>query len=175
MNALILPGLGNSGPSHWQSCWEKEIVGARRVELGDWDAPDPAVWIARLDDAVSNAGPDAVLIAHSLSCSLVAHWARRPRPIRAAMLVAPADVDSRDRTPEPAWTFAPMPLERLPFPALLVSSSNDPYVSIDRAKTFAGAWGARFVDIGDKGHINGDSELGGWAEGKALLDDLLSL
>ncbi len=175
MNTLNLPGFGNSGPSHWQSYWEKEITGVVRVNLGNWDDPDPATWIARLDEAVSATGPGAVLVAHSLSCSLVAKWARHPRPIRAAMLVAPADVNSMERTPAPLWRFAPMPLEHLPFPALVVASSDDPYVAIDRAKTFAGAWGARFVDIGDKGHINGDSELGDWAEGRALLDDLLTL
>jgi predicted alpha/beta hydrolase family esterase len=34
-------------------------------------------------------------------------------------------------------------------------------------------WGARFVDAGARGHLNGESGLGDWPEGRELLNELL--
>jgi len=65
--------------------------------------------------------------------------------------------------------FAPIPLLRLPFPSIVVASSNDPFVTIARAQTFASAWGGEFVTMGEVGHINTASGLGAWPEGLALL------
>ena len=42
---LTVPGLGNSGPTHWQSIWERERADCRRVELGMWDEPHRNVWV----------------------------------------------------------------------------------------------------------------------------------
>ena len=70
--------------------------------------------------------------------------------------------------------FAPVPLEALPFPAIVVASSNDEYVTLARAEQFARAWHARFVDAGPLGHINSTSGLGEWAMGQRLLDELLA-
>ena len=36
----------------------------------------------------------------------------------------------------------------------------------------AADWGARIVEIGARGHINGESGLGDWPEGRALLASL---
>jgi predicted alpha/beta hydrolase family esterase len=36
----------------------------------------------------------------------------------------------------------------------------------------AQAWGSGFVDAGARGHLNGDSGLADWPEGRALLDAL---
>ena len=35
------------------------------------------------------------------------------------------------------------------------------------------AWGAQFIDHGACGHINADSGLGDWPEGRALLRSLV--
>ena len=72
---LIIPGLGGSGPEHWQSLWQARLPEARRVEQTDWDKPDRAGWIAQLDAAVAQSKRPPVLVAHSLSCALVACWA----------------------------------------------------------------------------------------------------
>jgi len=66
-----------------------------------------------------------------------------------------------------------MPLARLPFPSVVVASSNDEYCTLARARLFAGAWGSRFVSIGAAGHINAASDVGRWSQGRALLADLL--
>jgi predicted alpha/beta hydrolase family esterase len=65
-----------------------------------------------------------------------------------------------------------MPLPRLPFPSIVVTSLDDEYVSPARAASFAEHWGSSFVDIGNKGHINSDSRLGDWPEGYQLLQKL---
>ena len=49
---LVLPGLGNSGPDHWQTWLEGRLPALTRVDLGDWDAPEPDRWVERLDHAV---------------------------------------------------------------------------------------------------------------------------
>ena len=41
------------------------------------------------------------------------------------------------------------------------------------AKRCAKAWGSRFVDIGQAGHINADSGHGEWKEGYALLQQFM--
>jgi predicted alpha/beta hydrolase family esterase len=166
---LILPGLGNSGPEHWQSLWER-AHGYRRVAQSNWDAPVLGDWLSNLQQAVNAAPSGVVLVAHSLACSLVAHFAQsRPSNVLGAFLVSPADVDSQHCTPDEVRCFSPIPLLPLPFPAEVVASSDDPYVARDRAALFAERWQADFVDIGPAGHINASSGLGAWPEGHARL------
>ena len=173
-DVLIIPGLGGSGEHHWQTHLERSHPGAERVYQDDWDNPQLAYWLDRVA-AVVERTPGAILVAHSLGCPLVAHLAhRRPRlPIEAALLVAPADVDSVRHTPEHIRAFAPIPLERLPFRSIVVGSRNDPYMSFARAREVAFAWGAGFVDAGAVGHINVDSGFGPWPDGERLLTQLI--
>lgn len=174
---LILPGLGNSGPGHWQSWLEQRMPALRRADLGDWDAPAPEIWAERLEAAVMGAAQPVVLVAHSLSCILVARWAASGAPavgkVAGALLVAPPDVDSPDGIPLEAARFAPVPTDPLPFPALVVGSRNDPYCRAERACALAVAWGADFIDAGEAGHINTDSGYGPWPMGETLLRHLL--
>ncbi len=170
MNVLLVPGLGNSGPDHWMSHWEKALR-AHRAEFDDWDDPVPESWIARLDVEIAAAGRDVILVAHSLGCATIAHWALTHRgPVRAAVLVAPPDVDSDVHVPAVVKRFAPMPTMPLPFPAIVVASTDDPYADIGRAEVFAKNWGADFRSVGPKGHINAASNLGSWPEGRAILN-----
>ncbi|ALD21621.1 RBBP9/YdeN family alpha/beta hydrolase [Hymenobacter sp. DG25A] len=169
---LTVPGLGSSGPLHWQSQWEQHY-GYRRVEQHNWDQPVYADWVMQLEAAVAAAGPNVVLAAHSLACATVAHWARTTQlTLAGALLVGPADVDRPD-FPTEAVGFAPMPLQKLPFPSIVVASTNDEYVTLARAQHFAQAWGSRLVNVGAKGHLNSDSGLGLWPEGHALLRELI--
>src|SRR3954470_22488286 len=89
---LILPGHGGSGPRHWQTLWEAAHPSFRRVEQRDWLHPVCSEWVGKLEDAVAASGPDTVLVAHSLACLLVAHWAAASAlPVSAALLVAVPD------------------------------------------------------------------------------------
>jgi predicted alpha/beta hydrolase family esterase len=129
-----------------------------------------------LEQAVRVASGRVVLVAHSLGCALVAHWARTgsTERVRAAFLVAPADVDRvREELPEVA-SFAPVPLARLPFASMVVASTSDPFVTPARSRAMAAAWGARLVDVGDAGHLNAEAGIGDWLTGHRLLDELLA-
>ena len=63
---LIIPGLGGSGPDHWQSRWQAKLPNAVRVEQADWDRPVAEDWEARIAEAVAACGRPVVAIAHSL-------------------------------------------------------------------------------------------------------------
>ena len=173
---LLLPGWQGSGPQHWQMRWAA-LHGHQVVEQDDWQRPRRGDWLARLDEVVVDTpGADAsiVLVAHSLGCLQVAAWSavsRHTARIRGALLVAPGDVERPElREQIPGW--APIVRQRLPFPAVLVCSRNDPYCSLERARALAADWGARVEDLGDAGHINADSGQGDWPGGLALLKHL---
>jgi len=173
---LTVPGLGGSGPSHWQTLWEQSRPDTTRVELGMWSTPHRNAWVTKLDQAIRGAQAPVVLAAHSLGCLAVAWWAELAGqsfgwPVVGALLVAPADVD-RSPAAELA-TFRPTPQKPLPFPSILVSSSDDPWIEVDRAQTLASAWGSHFVDAGPQGHLNAASGIGWWEEGQQLLDRVL--
>ncbi|HSC81957.1 MAG TPA: alpha/beta hydrolase [Chitinolyticbacter sp.] len=168
MIVLTVPGIGGSGPEHWQSRWEALHADTRRVEQADWNQPQRAAWLSRLDAAVANAGHDCVLAAHSLGCLLVAHWAsHRPRSIRGALLVAVPDPDG-PVFPAEAAEFTLLQ-HALPFPALVVASQDDPYGGLVFSERIARTWGAELVDAGARGHLNAASNLGDWRAGRALL------
>lgn len=171
---LILPGWQGSGPQHWQSLWETRYA-YQRVEQHDWIQPLRGDWISRLEDVVLSTDPPAVLVAHSLGCMLVAAWAahsRNTHRVKAALLVAPGDVEQEALRPVLA-SWSPIPRQTLPFKSTLVASQDDPYCSFERAQDFAAAWGSRLVDAGAAGHINADSGLGDWPQGQMLLNELL--
>jgi len=174
---LIVPGLDNSGPDHWQSLWEDRRDDCRRVDLGCWSEPDRRIWTERLDAALAMTDRRVVLVAHSLGCLTISWWAlgaphERLARITGALLVAPPDVDAADTHPF-VRRFAPAPSIVLPFPSVLVASRNDRYAAFERLEVLARAWGSRFVDAGPLGHINAASGLGDWPDGEVLLEELV--
>ena len=73
-NYLIVPGLGNSGPEHWQTYFQNSAPNFFRIEQTDWDTPNSEDWIKNLDAmATSFEFSYVVLIGHSLGCSTLAH------------------------------------------------------------------------------------------------------
>ena len=170
---LILPGWQNSGPAHWQSRWEA-LHGFQRVQQADWERPLRGDWMVQLEEAVIADPRPALLVAHSLGCQLVAAWAAHSRltpRIAGALLVAPPDTAHPDTPPQLAGWRA-IVRQRLPFPARVVYSSNDPFCSADRAQRMTVDWGAPALGLGAAGHINADSGLGDWPAGLALLQSL---
>lgn len=173
VTTLIVPGIGNSGPKHWQTLWERQHSDWRRVQQRDWDRPICEEWVRRLDDAIRPLSTPPVLIAHSIGCLVVAHWAHHSSaPVRAALLVAVPDPDGAC-FPSTAEGFQPVPVELFRFPSLVVASSDDPFGSVSYAQRCAAAWGSGFAEIGAAGHINADSGVGGWPEGLALFEGLM--
>ena len=131
-------------------------------------------WSVRLEEEVLASPGDVVFAAHSLGCILVAAWAAHSRHtarVRGALLVAPGDLEREDvRQMIPGW--APIVRRPLPFPAVLIAANDDPYCEAARSRQMASDWGARFVDAGARGHLNAESGLGDWPEGRQLLNDV---
>jgi hypothetical protein len=174
---LNVPGLGNSGPEHWQSRWERHYPWFSRVDCGTWDNPDRGLWVERLDQAVRRVAGPVILVAHSLGCQTVAWWSALMGPgyrqsVVGALLVAPADCEATGAAPAIA-RLAPIPRLPLPFPSILVASRNDPHAAFDRSAVMARLWGSHLVDAGEAGHLNADSRLGDWPLGIGLLDRLV--
>jgi len=169
-NYFIVPGLGNSGPEHWQTYFEKSDTNFQRIEQQEWNAPNCSDWIANIEKAISGFDPlTVVLIGHSLGCITIAHWANQfNKQIKGALLVGPSDIDAPLYT-FPSTGFVPIPTEKMNFKSIIVASENDLWVSVDRAKYFAASWGSEFVNIGNAGHINADSGYGDWAQGLEIL------
>ena len=167
---FIIPGLGNSGPQHWQTYFENAGPNFRRINQLEWETPDCHTWVQTIDQTLSMYDlSEVVLIGHSLGCAAIIHWAHKYRHvIKGAFLVAPSDIED-SRYDFPVKDFAPMPLEPLPFKSVVVASTNDPWVSIERAARFASAWGSELINLGDAGHINTASGYGEWEEGLVLL------
>jgi hypothetical protein len=174
---LILPCRENSGPDHWQSHWQAALPNTSRVEQDDWVRPTFSAWAPRLDAYLARATRPVILIAHSLGTSLVMRWAGGGYRgnVAGAFLVACSDRGEADIWPDAAARgFAPMVLEPLPFPSMVVASRNDPYVAFERSVAFAAAWGSVLVDMGDCGHMGNSEKLGLWPQGLVLLGSFLA-
>lgn len=165
---LIVPGVHGSAAPHWQHWWTEVDAEAVLVEQDDWDRPDLAAWMLRLGMTLAEH-PGAWIVAHSLGAILTTHVAARwPQlAIGGALLVAPADVEAGRLVR--LNHFGPISTARLPFPAAVVASRDDPFVAHGRAEAMAADWGAAFVDYGFAGHINVASGFGPWPQGMDLL------
>jgi predicted alpha/beta hydrolase family esterase len=172
-NYFIIPGLGNSGPQHWQTWFESTGKNFHRIIQQEWDAPACGDWIETIDKTISGYDPATViLIGHSLGCSTIAHWAKRyNKKIKGALLVAPSDVESLQYT-FPVRGFDPVPTGKINFPTIVVASSDDQWVSLERAKYFANSWGSELINIGKAGHINAASGHYEWQQGLDILKKL---
>ncbi|HHJ1295847.1 alpha/beta hydrolase [Pseudomonas sp. P1B16] len=175
---LIVPGWQGSPDNHWQSHWQRTLPNSARVEQLDWLTPQRRDWVQALEQAITAERSPVILIAHSLGCITVAHWAAEASPallrqVRGALLVAPADVERPTCAPA-LRNFAPIPMQALPFPSQVVSSDNDPAVSVPRALHLAQAWGAEAGLLTNAGHINVKSGHERWEQGFAYLYRLQS-
>jgi uncharacterized protein len=172
-NYFIIPGLGNSGPEHWQTYFEKSGDHFQRIHQREWETPDCQEWVATIDHAISRFDPETiVLIGHSLGCVTIAHWAGiSNKKIKGALLVAPSDIENPVYT-FPATGFTPMPTVPFNFATIVAASEDDPWVSLDRARYFAQCWGSEFINIGKAGHINVASGYGEWKQGLEMLKQL---
>jgi predicted alpha/beta hydrolase family esterase len=169
---LLIPGIGNSGLQHWQTIWGRRY-GFARVKQQEWETPACADWVETLNGYIEQYDPsNLILVAHSAACVVLFHWVEQYNiTVKAALLVAPADADA-PTFPPGATGFSPVPLIKLPFPSIVVASTNDHFVTLERAQQFADAWGSEFVNIGDAGHIYVGSGYVDWDAGLNILKKL---
>ena len=167
MHAVIIPGINGSDADHWQSHWEQSAIDWLRINPASWDEPEVDDWIAALDAAVGDTKP--VLVTHSLGCLVAAKWSFTNADRVAGMFLVAVPDPFGPNYPEGGPPFRHDIYRRIPVPAVLVTSSDDPYCSPERSQHFADSWGAVRIDVGPRGHINSASGLGAWREGRNLL------
>jgi predicted alpha/beta hydrolase family esterase len=172
-NYFIIPGLGGSGPEHWQTYFEKSGDNFRRIDQKDWDAPDMNEWTETIEKVLSGYDPESVvLVGHSLGCLTIASWASRyNKKVKAALLVAPPDTELLHKKFN-ITLFDRIATQKINFQTILVGSTNDQWASIERVEYYASKWGSKFINIGAAGHINDLSGFGEWKEGLEILYSL---
>ncbi|HYD42636.1 MAG TPA: alpha/beta hydrolase [Anaeromyxobacter sp.] len=170
---LFVPGIGDSGPDHWQSIWAASLPGSIWVEQRDWDRPVRDEWVAALARDLRRVEGPKVIVGHSLGCLVVAEAAELvpAAGVTGALLVAVPDTQGSS-FPAEATGFRPALSLEVPIPSLLVASTDDPYGTHAHSEAVARRWGSELVSVGAKGHVNARSSLGAWAEGRALLERL---
>ena len=153
---VIVPGLHGSGAAHWQSWLEGQVAGAVRVVQDDWGVPDLERWSDRVADTLTALGPGPhVVVAHSFGCLATVRAALRHPSlhIARALLVAPAEPARFD-------VAHLLPQTRLAMPSCVVASDNDPWMSATQAHEWALRWRSDWINLGNAGHINVDSDYG---------------
>jgi predicted alpha/beta hydrolase family esterase len=180
---LIIPGFLGSGPDHWQTWMESRVKGARRVTGIDWEAPILDDWAAAVRRELMQAADPVWLVAHSFGClATIAATQGLAHRIAGAMLVAPPDPDwftplgLRPDAPGTADTLSSvLPRRDLGIPSLVVASSNDPWMPIEKLIGWSASWGSRLINIGNAGHINTDAGFGPWPAGLELFRSLQTM
>ncbi|WP_327151945.1 RBBP9/YdeN family alpha/beta hydrolase [Nocardia sp. NBC_01329] len=177
---VIVPGLRDHVADHWQTLLAERLPQVRTVPPLEHDKLSLSTRIAALDAVLDEVTGPVYLVAHSAGVMITVHWARSAtRPVRAALLATPPDLESALPAGYPASAeldaggWLPIPRRRLPFPSVVAASTNDPLASYRRVSGMAEAWGARLVDIGEVGHLNPASGYGSWPHGERLLDQLM--
>ncbi|MBB4196350.1 alpha/beta hydrolase [Rhodoblastus sphagnicola] len=179
LDILIIPGLGGSGPDHWQSRWGQKLSTARIVAQEDWDRPRRDPWVANILREIAASTRPVVLIGHSLgalaAASAVAEQGGAGK-VKAVFLVAPPDLDA------PALNAGPIdplfkekaPQAALQVPGVMIASRSDPFADWAFAERLADVWALDLADAGDAGHINAESGHGPWPEGLMRLAGLFA-
>jgi hypothetical protein len=171
---LIIPGLGGSGPEHWQSRWQAKLSTARRVEQRDWEHPRLADWRAAIAAAVAQAKRSVILVAHSLGAIAAADVGDElGGKVKGAFLVAPPSPRAIEQIDAIDPCFADTPRAALLFPSVLVASRDDPYATFAESEDRARGWRSEIADAGNAGHINSESGHGPWPEGLMRLAGFL--
>jgi predicted alpha/beta hydrolase family esterase len=184
IRVLIIPGLHNSGPGHWQTWLQGQYEGALRVQQQDWHQPELTAWSDRIAQTLARHDPrtEWIAVAHSFGCLALAHHLGQRKamadrihggqvphptvPIRAALMVAPA-------SPDKFGIRHLLPQEELGLPATLVGSDTDPWMQAMEARAWAQRWGLDYASLGDAGHINVESGHGPWPLARYKVDQMI--
>lgn len=179
---LIVPGLRDHVPAHWQTHLEHALSATRKVVSVpplESDKLSCAARVAAIQRAVASIEGPIVVVAHSGGVVMLVHWAQQfHRPVQAALLAAPPDFSTPLPAGYPTLTdldangWLPVPSARLPFPSLVAASTNDPLASLDSVTAMARHWGSELVNVGAVGHLNPASGFGPWKQAEALVHRL---
>jgi predicted alpha/beta hydrolase family esterase len=180
VTVLIVPGLRDHAAGHWQTLLAARLPRVRSVApMGRADL-DCAARVEAIEREAAGIDGPVVLVAHSGGAIMVAHWAKRyRRPILGALLATPPDFEQPMTAGYPTMDalyvhgWLPVPRAPLPFPSIVAASRTDPLGRIERVAELARAWGSRFVDLGEVGHLTPASGFGEWPRAEALIGELM--
>jgi predicted alpha/beta hydrolase family esterase len=179
---VIVPGLRDHVPEHWQTLLEAKLARTRAVvsvpPLRE-DGLNCAARVEAIQKTVHAIDGPIIFAAHSGGVIMLLHWAQKYRhAVQGALLAAPPDFE----TPLPAGYptletlqangWLPVPTKRLPFASLVAASTNDPLASFASVETMATNWGATLVNVGAVGHLNPASGFGEWLRAEPLLQQI---
>jgi uncharacterized protein len=171
---LVIPGLNDSGPAHWQTWLQGHFSRhAMRVEQDDWANADIARWSQKIEITLARY-PRArwVAVAHSFGCLALLRYlaqqgaAMNGEGIQSALLVAPAD-------PAKFGVASKLPQSPLAIPSVLLASETDPWMKFDSAVTWSRIWGSQLISLGDAGHINAEAGFGPLPQAKTLVEAMV--
>ena len=163
---LLLHGWGGSDYPHWQA-W---LAGELAKDYGTVSFPliqhphYPHInrWKKEVKSHIKDFRPDTV-ICHSLANTLWFHLCNEGEiePVEKLILVAPPSLNCDIETIK---SFFPVTAPKNLFAksAILVVSTNDPYMTQDEAWELQEILGIPMKVIENAGHINADSGYGEW-------------
>lgn len=179
---LIVPGLRDYVAEHWQTLLEAKLSKVRNVRSVpplETDKLSCAARVEAIQRTLDTITGPVVVVAHSGGVVMLVHWAQKyQRPIKGALLAAPPNF----QTPLPAGYptldtlssngWLPVPHAALPFPSVVVASTNDPLASLASVTEMAQEWGSTLVNAGAVGHLNPASGFGEWPMAEELIRSL---
>jgi predicted alpha/beta hydrolase family esterase len=173
---VIVPGLRDAVPAHWQTHLQNQCPNAVTVPPLSSQPLSCLARVQALNAVIERIQGPIVLVAHSAGVMITVHWARHhTRAIQGALLATPADLESplpagypnMDALREGGWL--PLPRAPLPFPSIVAASQNDPLATQARIADMARHWSSRLVDVGAVGHLNPASGYGPWPAAHELI------
>lgn len=164
---LLVPGLFDSGPQHWQTLWHQAHPDWLRICHDDWTEPDLPRWVNAVTEHLLEAKEPLTLVAHSFGCLASFYAAQQhPEKVKSIFMVAPAD-------PELVGVDVSLMQHASKVPGRIIASTNDYWMSFDRVMYWSRQWKLPVSVMGPLGHINTDSGHGDWSEGVSLLQSHL--
>jgi predicted alpha/beta hydrolase family esterase len=167
MKVLILHGWGGSDYPHWQSYIAGELAKdyghVSFFKFSDMDFPKFDIWQKELEEHLIEFKPD-IVVCHSLANILWFHLCNNHKinsDIKKLYLVAPPSLKCDIKELQ---SFYPIniPTNLFAKKALLISSTNDPYMTLDEANELQKSLKIQLKIIENGGHINTDSGYGKW-------------
>lgn len=184
-NILLLHGLGDNKIPHWQSWLSSELSIDYNVyfpHLNDPYFPTKKKWMTQVKSILSEFKPD-IVICYSMACTLWFHLCEDGEiddNINRLLLVAPPNnnfnIDGLDSLKylypleyhenllNTIKSFYPAPFPKKLFAkeALLITSTNDPYLNSKDAQILSKNLNVEMKIIENAGHFNQYTNYGKW-------------
>ncbi|WP_010115830.1 alpha/beta hydrolase [Acinetobacter sp. P8-3-8] len=172
VHTVIVPGVGGSDKTHWQSWLENQLQHRTRVQQQNWNKPILKQWVKELIKVLEATDDQIQIVAHSFGCltSLAAlnEAPELAQKVKKLILVAPANPKrfgangfATDSIGDYQSYFYGL---KAPVPTTMLISEDDPWFAFDEVNALAAAWKIKPINLGKVGHINVASGFGPFPE-----------